>query len=91
MEIQVQEQYSHIVVCFSHYQYQLIEMLVQQVALDQHNYYPEEFSDNIFEFNVHSLIPKFSKNEEDDTSVKRRFSTGKHDDSIHASAKRCFI
>lgn len=40
----------------SNYQFQLIEMLVQQVATDANNY-----SENASEFTVQSLIPKFSK------------------------------
>ncbi|KAI8972343.1 hypothetical protein BDB01DRAFT_810325 [Pilobolus umbonatus] len=39
------------------YQYQLIETLVQQVAMDQGSY-PEDISGN---FSVQSLIPKFSE------------------------------
>lgn len=50
-------------------------MLVQQIALDQHDY-PEDFSD-ISEFNVHTLIPKFSKIEDQESPIiQRRFSTG---------------
>jgi hypothetical protein len=47
----------------SNYQYQLIEMLVQQVAMDQSNIYPEDIS-HVSEFTVQSLIPKFSAGDE---------------------------
>lgn len=64
----------NFIVC-SNYQYQLIEMLVQQVAMDQNNYYPDDIS-NASEFNVQSLIPKFSAG--DGEEEKRRVNIGKH-------------
>lgn len=54
----------------SNYQYQLIEMLVQQVAMDQSNFYPDDIS-NVSEFTVQSLIPKFSADDENEDSTRR--------------------
>jgi hypothetical protein len=47
-------------------------MLVQQVAMDQNNYYPDDIS-NASEFNVQSLIPKFSAGDGED---RRRVHIG---------------
>jgi hypothetical protein len=51
-----------LIFTFSSYQFQLIEMLVQQIALDQTTY-PEDMS-SACEFSVKSLIPKFSAEQE---------------------------
>lgn len=59
---------------YSNYQYQLIEMLVQQVAMDQNAFYPDDIS-NVSEFTVHNLIPRFSADEEEH---KRKSHIGKY-------------
>lgn len=60
----------------SNYQCQLIEMLVQQVAMDQNIAYPDDIS-NVSEFTVQTLIPKFSTDEEE--SKKKAYLGKKRD------------
>lgn len=52
-------------------------MLVQQVAMDQNAFYPDDIS-NVSEFTVHNLIPKFSADEEE---YKRKAHIGNNNKS----------